>query len=190
MYKPMLFLSGKWQSRSSRPLGLFFYKRLTFNIVANENNSKSYSYSYGSFQPNLFWMFPVTVITKVTYCDFEISTFQKLKFIIVANRIPGKFQNATFSAVVILLHWNVFWIFPVTVSPKLTCYDFEISKLKYKNIYRRLIFFLTWVLMGVKISNCYTSYSYHSFTTKLFLNVHCDTHHKSYLWGFWISHLI
>ncbi len=42
--------------------------------------------------------------------------------------------------------------------------------------------------MGVKISKCYSSYSYDSFSTILFLNVPCDSPHKVAYLYFEISH--
>ena len=55
---------------------------------------------------------------------------------------------------------------------------------KFQIFFKRLKFLLTWDPMGVKISKRYSSYSYYSFSTKLFQNVPCDSPHKSYI-GIW-----
>ncbi len=60
---------------------------------------------------------------------------------------------------------------------------FEILTLK---VIKKLEFSLTWDPMGVNISKRH-SYSYDSFSTKLFRNVLCDGCDKSYLLEFWNS---
>ncbi len=60
--------------------------------------SKRYSYyGYCSFWITLFQMFPVTVLTKVTYRNFEISNLiifkERFKFNMVAK---GKMQNCQY----------------------------------------------------------------------------------------------
>ncbi len=44
--------------------------------------------------------------------------------------------------------------------------------------------------MGVKISKGYSSYSYDSFSTKLFLNIPCNSPHKICVLEFEISNII
>ncbi len=84
-----------------------------------------------------------------------------------------KFENATPPTVKILFQATFFWIFPMTIITRVTSWHFEV----WNFFSKRLKFLLTWdpTCMGVKISKCYSSYSYESFSTSLFLNVPCDS---------------
>ncbi len=55
---------------------------------------------------------------------------------------------------------------------------FEISILKFKK--KKIEIFVNMGPCGVKIAKHYFSYCYESFSTKLCLNVACDSRHKSY----------
>ncbi len=69
------------------------------------------------FQPSLFWIFPVTDLTKVTCWDCEKSNFElpvrkRLIFILIMGPY-GSENNATPSTAMILFQTKFFWIFPV-----------------------------------------------------------------------------
>ena len=76
---------------------------------------------------------------------------------------------------------KLLWMFPVTGLTKVTSWDFQISNL----IIRKMKFPLTWDPKGMKISKRYSSYSYNSFSTKIFMHVTFDSPHKRYLLEFW-----
>ncbi len=79
--------------------------------------------------------------------------------------------------VMILFQPNLFYIFSRD-SPHKTCL-YEFWNFKFQNFLKRLKFSFTWDPVGVKLSKCYSSYSFDSFSTKLFLNVPCSSPHKT-----------
>ncbi len=57
-------------------------------------------------QPNFLWKFPVTVLTKITYCEFEISIFFFFEiFVNIGHNGRENFWNATAPTVLI---WSFF----------------------------------------------------------------------------------
>ncbi len=92
------------------------------------------------FQPNFFWMFRVTVLTKVTYRNFEISNLIYRKIWNLTMWPMGKFQNAIPPTVMVLLQPNFFWMFHVTALTKVPYRNFETSKLLI-GIWKRQIAF-------------------------------------------------
>ena len=66
------------------PIGILkfdFFKKKKMEIVANGKIQNATAPTVMIlFQPNFFWMFHVTVLTKVTYWDFEISYFIFFKY--------------------------------------------------------------------------------------------------------------
>ncbi len=72
----------------------------------------------------------------------------------------------------------------MTVLTKVACGKFEIWNFNFFSK-KWLKFSSSLDPMGVKISKHYSSHSYDSFSTKLFLNVPCDSPHKSCLQEFW-----
>ncbi len=66
-----------------------------------------------------------------------------------------------------------------------TYFLWQSSQNLFIGILKTLKFSLTWEPMAVKISNHYSSYSFDSFSTKLFLNVPCNSPHKTCFLEFW-----
>ncbi len=77
-----------------------------------------------SFQPNFFYLFPVTVLTKLW--NFNFGIFCK-KIEIFLNMAPYGGENSKRSCCsLILLRPNFFWMFPETIHTKLASWNFEI----------------------------------------------------------------
>ncbi len=68
-------------------------------------------------------------------------------------------------------------MFPVAVLTTVTYWDFEISNVKLK---KEIKLFVNMGAYGSENFKDY-SYSYDSYSTKLFLNVSCDSRHKSWI---------
>ncbi len=119
---------------------------------------------------------PIAVLTKFGYRNFEnLNLFYKkrLKCNILANgKILKPYSFHSYDA-----FSNIFflWTFPVTgLTQKLLIGILEVQFKEKEKIKISLI----WDPMGCKFSKGYSSYSYDSFSTKLFLNFPCDSPHK------------
>ncbi len=117
----------------------FHFSKFSNNPMGVTISKRYSSHSYGSFSITLLLnIFPVTLLTKVTYWHFGISIFKFLKKIAILVNM-GPYGTATYSSSS-RFSTQLFWMFPVTVITKVicTCWDFEISiflkkKLNFKS---------------------------------------------------------
>ncbi len=148
-------------------------------------SKRYFSYTFDYFSTNLFYMFPVTVLAKLT----EILKFKlkkKLTFSLTWNPMGVKSPNCysqiyeAFSTKLVLIFETAF---PIIILTKLRIGVLKFLKFKLKKIE---IFLNTGSYEGENFITLNSSYSYEAFFNQpfFFLNVPCDGLHRSFLFAF------